>query len=321
MAVVLTVAALRVSEPVTLPLVLALFLLAMTRPLYCPVERRAPSWVVAFAVTLAVLLGLAVIAGAFALSIQQVAGRGSELMRRVQTLAEQLRQWTAVRGLPAPSGRALSRVGSALGTLFGAGTAALQFLGLTLAYFVLGLVEVSTFRDKVRRGLRPPAGGALVEAAADIAARVRRYLGPLTVTCVIAGTAAGLFAWAVGRDGALTWALVTFLLNYIPMIGPFASVVPPTLFAVVQGDSAGHVGLIFVGLGAIRFVIGNFLDPKIAGRALSLSPLVVLVAITFWGLVWGVVGALLAVPLTVALVAVCKRFERTRWIAVLLGGR
>ena len=71
-------------------------------------------------------------------------------------------------------------------------------------------------------------------------------------------------------------------------------------------------------MGAIQFVIGNFVDPKVEGRVLSLSPLVVLVAVVFWGWMWGVFGALLAVPLTVLLVGVCERFERARWISALL---
>ena len=322
-ATVLAVAALRVSEPVTLPLVLAVFLVAFTWPLYLWVERRTPRWLAVTAATLAVLLAAAVLAGAVALSVAQVAEQGPALVRRAREVGEQLRGWLAARGLPAPGGGsgggAVSGIAAGIQRLLAAGGDTLELLGLTLAYYILALLEVRAFRDKARGALRPPNGDAVVQATADTAHRVRGYLWAVTVTSLIAGAAAGVFAWAVGLDGALTWALATFLLNYIQTIGPFLSVIPPTLYALIQGGGAGHVALVFVGLGAIQFVIGNFVDPKVTGSRVRLSPLVVLVAVTFWGWVWGAVGALLAVPLTVAVAAVCERFARTRWVAILLG--
>ncbi|GJG86124.1 membrane protein [Gemmatimonadetes bacterium T265] len=322
-ATVLTVAALRLSEPVTLPLVLAVFLIAFTWPLYLWVERRTRSWVALLASTLVVVLAGAVLAGAVALSVAQVTARGPELVRRATSVGEQLRTWLTAHGLPAPKGGGdsgvLSGIASAIGTLLGSTAETLTLLGLTFAYYVLGVLEVRAFRDKARRALRPPGGDETVRATADIAHRVRGYLWAVTVTSLVAGAAAGAFAWAVGLDGALTWALTTFLLNYIQTIGPFLSVIPPTLYAVIQGDGPGHVALVFLGLGAIQFFIGNFVDPKVSASRVSLSPLVVLVATTFWGWLWGATGALLAVPLTVAVAGACERFARTRWIATMLG--
>jgi predicted PurR-regulated permease PerM len=104
----------------------------------------------------------------------------------------------------------------------------------------------------------------------------------------------------------------------VPTIGPFVVVVPPSLYALLQFGSLNRFAVVFFGIGAIQFVIGNFVAPRIEGRALALSPLVILVAVIFWGWLWGVLGALLAVPLTAALVAVCARFERSEWVAAML---
>ena len=322
-AAVLAVAALRLTEPVTLPLVLAVFLIAFTWPLYVWVERRTRGWVALLVSALVVLLAGLVLAGAVALSVTQVTARGPDLVRRVTTLGQQLRDWLTAHGLPTPKGGggagALSGIASAIGAFLSSTADTLTLLGLAFAYYILGMLEVRAFREKARRGLRPPHGEALVEATADVAHRVRGYLWAVTVTSLVAGAVAGLFAWAVGLDGALVWALTTFLLNYIQTIGPFLSVIPPTLYAIVQGDGAGHVALVFFGLGAIQFLIGNFVDPKVSASRVSLSPIVVLVATAFWGWLWGATGALLAVPLTVAIAGACERFERTRWIAVMLG--
>jgi predicted PurR-regulated permease PerM len=325
-AVVLVGAALRATEPVTLPLVVAVFLLAVVRPLQCAVERRTTRAVAVLAATLAVLLGAAAVVSGFALSIGQIAGRGPEVVERGEGLVEALRRWAESFGIPVPLGGGgggdrggqLSRL---LGRALAAGGVTLERLGLILGFFVLGLLEVGTFRAKARERLRPPRGEALVLAAEDIAHRVRRFLGALTVTSFISGVATALFTLAVGLDSPLTWGLAAFLLNYVPTIGPFVAVIPPTLYALLQFGGVTRPAIVLFGVGAIQFVIGNFVDPKIEGRALSLSPLVVLVSVVFWGWLWGVLGALLAVPLTVALVAVSERFERTRWVATLLSER
>ncbi len=326
-AAVLAVAALRLSEPVTLPLATAVFLLVVTRPLYCWVEERAPRWLAAAASTLAVLLAVAVIAGGFALSIGQVASRAPQIAERAQELVGQVRQLARARGVTLPpaaggegggAGQLAERVFPVLSRVFATGGLTLERLGLVLAFYLLGLFEVAAFRDKALRRLRPPAGEAVVQTAADAAGRVRRFLVALTKTSLISGAATALFALAVGLDAPLTWGLVAFLLNYVPTIGPFVSVVPPTLYALVQFGGAGRVALVLFGLGALQFAIGNFVDPKIEGRAVSISALVILVSVAFWGWVWGVLGALLAVPLTVVLVTVCERFERSRWVAELL---
>lgn len=93
---------------------------------------------------------------------------------------------------------------------------------------------------------------------------------------------------------------------------------PPTLYALLQFESIGRVFGIFVGVGAIQFVVGNFIDPKVEGRVLSLSAVAVLFAIVFWGWVWGPFGALLAVPITAALAIVADHIPGTRWIAALV---
>lgn len=322
-ATVLAVAALRLSEPVTLPLVLAVFLVAFTWPLFVRVERRTRTWVALLVCSVVVILAVAVLAGAVALSVAQVAERGPDLVKRASALGENVQKWLTSRGLPAPKGGggegALSGIASAITAFLSWGADTVTMLGLTFAYYLLGMLEVRAFGDKARRALRAPNGEAAVRATAEVSHRVRGYLWAVTVTSLIAGAAAGLFAWAVGLDGALTWAVTTFLLNYIQTIGPFLSVIPPTLYAVIQGDDAGHVALVFFGLGAIQFFIGNFVDPKVSASRVKLSATVVLVATTFWGWVWGATGALLAVPLTVALAGACERFRRTRWIAEMLG--
>jgi AI-2 transport protein TqsA len=116
------------------------------------------------------------------------------------------------------------------------------------------------------------------------------------------------------------WAIMTFLLNYVPTVGPTVAVIPPTIYALLQFDSVGRAFVVLGGIGTIQFIMGNLVDPKIEGRALSLSPIVVLFSVVLWGWIWGPLGAVLAVPMTLAVVVTCEQFASTRWIAALAVG-
>jgi len=123
---------------------------------------------------------------------------------------------------------------------------------------------------------------------------------------------------ALGLDNALFWALVIFVLNYIPIVGGLLAVLFPVLFAIVQFDSLGQVGLLALILFGAQTIIGNTIQPKMMGDSMNLSALVVILALSVWGALWGGVGAFLSAPLTVIIMIILAQFPTTRWIAVLL---
>jgi AI-2 transport protein TqsA len=95
----------------------------------------------------------------------------------------------------------------------------------------------------------------------------------------------------------------------------------PTLFALAQFESWELAVIVFVGLNLIQFLIGSYLEPRIAGSALSISPFLVLFAVFFWAFLWGIPGAFIGVPIVIAILTLCEEHESTRWIATLLSGR
>jgi AI-2 transport protein TqsA len=115
--------------------------------------------------------------------------------------------------------------------------------------------------------------------------------------------------------------VIAFVLNYIPFIGPLVATVFPTLFALAQFESWELAVIVFVGLNLIQFLIGSYLEPRIAGSALSISPFLVLFAVFFWAFLWGIPGAFIGVPIVIAILTLCEEHESTRWIATLLSGR
>ncbi|MEQ1508219.1 MAG: AI-2E family transporter [Myxococcota bacterium] len=153
---------------------------------------------------------------------------------------------------------------------------------------------------------------------ADAGAKVQRYLLIKTMVSVMTGVIAGLSCRVMGLDFWLMWALIAFLLNYIPAFGSFVAAVPPVLLAVVQLGWPYAVAVILVYV-AIHVVLGNLLEPRMMGESLGLSPLVVFLSLIFWGWLWGPTGMLLCVPMTVMAKLVFESSDDTRWIAVFLG--
>lgn len=157
----------------------------------------------------------------------------------------------------------------------------------------------------------------------DINDRIGEYLAAKTLINAMLG----LISWSILVAGGLPlaafWAVVIAILNYIPYVGSVLGVAFPTALALVHYPDANSALLLFLGLTAAQIFVGSIVEPRMLGRALNLSPFVILLAVTSWGTLWGVTGALLAVPITASLAIVFSEFAGTRPIAVLLsrGGR
>jgi predicted PurR-regulated permease PerM len=137
---------------------------------------------------------------------------------------------------------------------------------------------------------------------------------------LLTGTLIGVWLWILGVDFPLMWGIVAFLLNYVPNVGSIVAAIPGILIAIVQPDlGVGTVVLVAAGYFAVNMAIGNLLEPQWMGRRLGLSPLVVFLSLVFWGFVWGPVGMLLSVPLTMVVKIAFEQWDETHWLVVLLG--
>ncbi len=321
-ATVLVIAALKLGETVLLPLVLAVFLIILGWPIQLRLAKRIPRGLAFIGTLIVILVATALIAAAFVWTVQRLTTRAPQLAERFHEISEQGMTWARANNLPVPvsvtSASLAERLSPLAGRVFSMFYTTVAMLGLVLAYLALGLLEVRDFEAKVAQRLRRRLGDRVLDTAGVISNKVRRHLVALSITSAISGVATGIYAAALGLDLAIIWGIVTFLLNYIPTLGPLIAVAPPTLFALLQFEGLSKPVAIFLGIGSIQFFIGNFIDPKIEGRVLSLSPLVVLFSVAFWGWLWGIFGAFLAVPLTMAIVVTCQQFDGTRWVGALL---
>jgi predicted PurR-regulated permease PerM len=153
----------------------------------------------------------------------------------------------------------------------------------------------------------------------DIARLVREYISVKTFTSFIVGSISYVIMLALGIDFAGFWALLIFGLNFIPVIGSIIAVIMPTILALIQpGGGLGLFLLTGISLTAVEQAIGSFVEPRMMGRSLNLSPLIILISLASWGTLWGIPGMFLSVPMTVAMMIIFAQFKTTRPVAVLL---
>ncbi|WP_171060619.1 AI-2E family transporter [Poseidonocella sp. HB161398] len=191
--------------------------------------------------------------------------------------------------------------------------------GVVAIYVGFLLADQALFPAKMRALFPDPARRAEAEALlGELAARISSYLWIMTRVSALTAALSWLAMWLLGLHNALFWAILVFVLNFIPTIGSVLGVMLPTAFAILQFGELGGVVVLGCLLGAVQFTIGNILLPRMAGQTLNISLVVTILALFVWGALWGVTGLFLAVPLTAMLVIVAARFEASRPIAVML---
>lgn len=144
------------------------------------------------------------------------------------------------------------------------------------------------------------------------------YLLLKTMVSLLTGVLSYLALLIIGVDSPILWAIMIFLLNYIPSIGSLIATAFPTVVALLQfGDLTPAIWVLVI-VGLIQVIVGNFVEPKIMGNSLNISPFVVIVALVLWGAIWGIVGMLLSVPITVMVIIILAQFNDTKNLALML---
>ena len=157
-----------------------------------------------------------------------------------------------------------------------------------------------------------------LEVFATIIESMRRYLSLKTIISLITGVFIWLWLLVFGVEYALLWGLIAFLLNYIPNIGSIIAGVPAVLFALVQLGLAG-AGWTVLGYLIVNMAVGNVIEPRMMGKEMGLSTLIVFLSLVFWGFILGTIGMFLAVPLTMTFKIILDQYPKTKWISILLG--
>jgi len=310
---------------VTMPTAFAFFMAMLVLPIQRELSYRLPSrlrWLGLLAAVLVIVFVLAVGGGLIYLSVSLMIGKWPQYAEQAQYYYDALVRYgqqtgfLAQGGTPDWSGASEGIV--ALFAVFAKNVwSFLATLILILIIAVLMLMEVRDWKRKVRTAFSRPQHLGVVDTVESVAERVRQFMVVRTVTSALEAVMQGVWLWIAGVDFAFIWALLFFILNFMPYIGSILAVFPPVLMALFQYGPLWAL-VVFIGLTVIDQVMGNVVGSRIQGRALEISPAVLTVAVLYWGLVWGVAGALLAVPMTATILMVCDNVPALRPLALLL---
>jgi AI-2 transport protein TqsA len=187
--------------------------------------------------------------------------------------------------------------------------------GWALAIFFFMISAAMALPGAVRIGLDPRA--SIISRISSLTEDIRHYLTILTGVNFLVGLGDTVFLLILGVDYALLWGLLAWFMGYIPSIGFMIALIPPVLMAYAQYDLQTAL-IVLVGYILINGGVQNFIQPKIMGRGLKISPVVVFVGLFVWGYLLGGIGALLAVPLTLLVLVLMENFEGTQPLAILM---
>lgn len=321
-AVAVIATGIKLASALLAPLVVAWCLAAVAVPAVNAMGRRGVKPPIAVLLT---MLGALAALGAFSavllIAAQDVGRSLPRLERSLIAARERLIHWLEAERVD--NARALldqlrpSRVDTDLVTSALTQTHELA-VSFSVVVFVLLfiLLEVPTFRSKLKNSLGWRA--SRFQALQAVAVEMQRYLVVKTWLSLAMGIVCGVWCWVLDIDYPVLWGCVTFLLNYIPVIGALIATVAPAAMALLDGG----VGVALLGVGGlliIHNVVGNLVEPAVLGRAIHLSPLVIVLSLVIWGWLLGPVGALLSVPLTTVVKFLLGTTDDLRWVAILLG--
>lgn len=302
--------------PFALALVLAILIVSLSDRVV-RLLPRARRWMV-FAIT-AVILGGIIVA-----SMAMVVEGASRIVAEMPAMLARIDQLLALIRLP--DGGTLSlealaqkvELGPLADRLLGSVQDASAGLGLTLIFLFFLLISKPMIEKRVERIVAARGGRGLASVLERSFSGVESYMYVQSVTGLMIAVGSGVVMFAVGLDNALFWSLVIFLFSYLPVLGVLAGSVGPTLFALLQFPSLTPAIAVFVGIQIVSSVVGNLVLPKMQADSQNIDPAASLIAVGMWTVLWGVPGAFLAIPLTLALMYGLAQYDDLRWLAVLI---
>lgn len=305
------------------PLALALFLAVMIDGFARVLEARVPVVTKKLATPLAIVLSVAIFGGAAFFIADNAASFATQLVGYAPKLNNIIARVAGLIGVEAPPSLTelvqrlnpasyLGQVARGLQDFLSNAVFVLVYLGFILASrkgWERKVIHLFPTRER-----RQEATASFLR----IRNGVEQYLWVQTVTGLMIAAGSWIAMAVIGLDNALFWAILIFIASYIPFIGGVVAVAGPPIFALVQFDTLWQAIALFVVLQAITSFVGNIILPRMQGQSLNIDPIVLLLALAFWSVVWGLTGAFLSTPLTTVMMVILAQFHGTRWIAVIL---
>lgn len=313
-------AVLKAAQAVVLPLIIAWLLSYILGPVVTTMTRRRIPTGVAVTVVLILLLGFCYL-GALFLHARVMAFWDAypTYQDRVMTLFESIASRWELPFDPLKGINWGNKLGGYLAVTAGSLVSFTGKLVMVVVYLIFLLLGKPYFKYKLEKAFPPERSRQLSAILSSISIQIGRYLSAQLLISLVTGICVWLALSLVGVDFAITWGALAFFLNFIPTVGSLMASIPPILVALVQFNTLWPGVMTLVLLLTIQMSIGNGVAPKVLGERLNLSPVVVLISLVFWGWLWGIVGALLSVPIASTIKIVCENIEPLQPISTLMG--
>ena len=310
------------AQTILVWLLVSVFLAVIGTPPLLWLERKRVPSVIAVLLVVGALVGILLIVGALVgTSINSFSSALPLYRARLQEQLLSLKEFLLRKDIELPEDFLLLHVNPGAFMNLTAGlltglSSVLSNIVLILLTVTFILLEASSFPIKLRE---IPGGSRMTFAQfSTFVDSIKRYMAIQTAVSLTTGILIGIWLAILGVDFPILWGLLAFLLNYIPNLGSIIAAVPAVLLAFIQ-FGIGRAALAASGFITINFILGNVVQPKLMGRGLGLSTLVVFLSLIFWGSLLGLVGMILSIPITMTIKMALERNESTKWIAVLLG--
>jgi predicted PurR-regulated permease PerM len=323
-AAVAVLAGMRVAAPVIGPVFIALLITIAWSP--GSNWLRSRGWPPTVAALTGIVLGVIGIMLFVALvwsSLLQLQEKLPEYQPRVASIQQTISERLA--DLPIDATRIFSSGALSPGAIVGYAlqlirrlTEAAGNIAILILLMAFMMIEAVRYPQKLRDALA--SSSAAVERANRFGASMRSYVVINSIFGLIAAVANTLLLLALGVDFAVLWGVVSFLLSFVPNVGFVIALVPPALLALVQFGFA-RAAMVIAGFVTINFIVDNAVKPRFVGESLDLTPIVVVISLIFWGWLLGPIGALVAVPLSIAAKFMFESFDESRWLAHLMSDK
>lgn len=319
---IIIIAGLKAASDIVVPMLLTVFFAIITAPAYLALLRRGVPSVLALIIMI-VFIGVFGFFGVelFAKSLKGFSGNIPKYQASLSVQLAHVWDMMEANGIDAPNEfvaeyinpqKAISFMGGLASAL--SGTLAKALLIFVVVIFIL--LETSSLPNKIKSidGVDDETWNRLSKTVDD----VRKYLSLKTMMSLLTGILVTIWLTIMDVDYPILLGVIAFMLNYVPTVGSIIAGIPGVLLAFVQ-FGLGPAGFVMLGYFVVNIGVSNLLEPKFFGKGLGVSPLIIILSMIFWGWVFGPVGMLLSVPLTMTVKVALEANPRTHWIAILMG--
>jgi len=314
------------GEPIIVPFVIALLIWFVVKKMRNLLDKSAfirryiPNWLKNGLASIIIFGAIFFIGQMLTANIQNLANSYNQYLTNIEAIALKINETFKIDLTKEITSFVLEfDFSSYLQSLFNSLSEILGNMVMIIFYVVFLFIEESLFQHKIKlisssENNFNKISGILTKIDKSMSS----YISLKSLVSLLTTTLSYFILLAVGIDSPLFWAFLIFIFNFIPSIGPILGTLLPALFSLIQFGEFSPALVILFGVGGVSVLVGSLVEPKLMGNTLNISPLVAILSLALWGSIWGIIGMLLSVPITVAMIIIFSQFPNTRSIAILL---